>query len=66
MQLAWSLALEILESGKAGPPGHGRLAEIGRIVAAKLERDGIVRDPETLEKTLRQDIRAWERDNPGE
>jgi hypothetical protein len=59
-QKAWKLAEEILESREVGPPGHGRLTALARLIASRLGAKAA-----TIEHYIRDEVREWEGNNTG-
>jgi hypothetical protein len=64
-KIAWSIAERILTSNKGPKRGHGRLANLVRLVISELERQGIERREDSVRKAIGPGLREWETKHPG-
>jgi hypothetical protein len=65
-QLAWKIALQILQSADRPAHGHGRLTALARMVNTKLASKGHRRQDDSIRKAIRRSLREWEAANPNE
>ena len=63
-ELAWDIALRILESEQKPKRGHGRLTALARMVEPELSKEGHKRLVESICKAIRPSLREWEAKNP--
>jgi hypothetical protein len=63
-ELAWDIALHILESEQKPKRGHGRLTALARMVEIELAKEGHKRLVESICKAIRRSLREWETKNP--
>jgi hypothetical protein len=63
-ELAWDIALHILESKRKPKRGHGRLTALARMVQLELAKEGHKRLAESICKSIRGSFREWEAENP--